>query len=87
MVTLIENSIILLNFLTFFVMGYDKKSAQANKWRIPEKMLFLLALIGGSAGVWFGMKLFRHKTKHASFVYGISLIVMIQVILLLVLSQ
>jgi len=68
----------------FVLMGRDKKKAAEHKWRIPEKRLFLTAAIGGSIGVLLGMLIFRHKTKHVSFVIGIPLIITIQCLVILV---
>ena len=60
-------------------MYYDKRKAVHNEWRIPEKCLFMLALIFGSAGILSGMYLFHHKTKHIKFTAGIPLIMALQV--------
>ena len=86
MSTYIEWGIIFLNGLTFLLMGYDKRMAQLNKWRVRENLLLLLAVLGGSAGVWFGMKLFHHKTRHEKFSYGIPIIVSVHVLALLYFS-
>ena len=50
-----------INLLTFIVYGADKRRARKGKWRVPEKTLFLLPLLGGSVGALLGMKVFRHK--------------------------
>lgn len=50
--------------LLFFMMGLDKSRARNGRWRIPEKTLFLFALLGGALGGWLGMKAFHHKTHH-----------------------
>ncbi|MBP3475412.1 MAG: DUF1294 domain-containing protein [Lachnospiraceae bacterium] len=76
---------IMINFISFIVMGVDKRKAQKNLWRIPESTLFVLAIIGGSVGSIAGMHLFRHKTRHWYFVYGMPAILIIQVILVLAL--
>jgi len=68
-----------VSLLGFIMMGADKKKAMQQKWRIPEKSLFLTAVIGGSAGVLLGMWVFRHKTKHLSFALGIPLIIAVQI--------
>ena len=52
-----------INLIGFFAMFLDKQKAKRGKWRIPEKTLFLLALLGGSLGTTLGMHLCRHKTK------------------------
>lgn len=70
-----------VNVATFLVYGSDKRRAKKDKRRVPEKTLFLLALIGGSVGAWAGMYAFRHKTRHWYFVWGIPAIVLAQVAL------
>ena len=69
--------------IAFALMGIDKQKAKARKRRIPEKMLFLSAILGGSVGSLVGMSLFRHKTKHWSFRIGMPVILILQVALLL----
>jgi uncharacterized membrane protein YsdA (DUF1294 family) len=59
------------NLFAFFIMGYDKRMAKLKKRRIPERHLFLYALVGGAVGAFLAMQHFRHKTQHASFKYGI----------------
>ena len=63
-----------VNLIGIAAMWLDKRKAQKNLWRIPEKHLFLIAVHGGSLGCIFGMYRFRHKTKHPSFRYGLPLI-------------
>ena len=70
-----------VNVVTFIVYGADKRRAKKERRRVPEKTLFLLALIGGSVGAWAGMYTFRHKTRHWYFVWGIPAILVIQVAL------
>ena len=64
--------------MTFTVYGIDKSKARRGAWRIPEKRPFLLPLLGGSVGALLGMKVFRHKTKHWYFVWGIPIILLAQ---------
>ncbi|SDH25565.1 Uncharacterized membrane protein YsdA, DUF1294 family [Prevotella communis] len=70
-----------VNVLTFFVYGIDKWQARQGKWRISESTLLLLAVIGGSIGAWLGMRVWRHKTMHKKFKYGIPAILMIHIII------
>lgn len=56
--------LIAINLVTFAVYGADKRRARRGAWRVPEKTLFLLPLLGGSVGALLGMRVFRHKTKH-----------------------
>jgi uncharacterized membrane protein YsdA (DUF1294 family) len=67
-----------INLLTFVVYGWDKLMAKWQKRRVPEKTLFLLAGLLGSVGAWLGMQIFRHKTKHTTFVVGIPAILVVQ---------
>ena len=69
-----------INLIGFFAMFLDKQKAKKNKWRIPEKTLFFIALLGGSLGTTFGMNTFRHKTKHWYFKFGMPAILILQVI-------
>ena len=70
-----------VNLVTFTVYGVDKAKARRGAWRVPEKTLFLLPLLGGSIGALLGMRVFRHKTKHWYFVWGIPLILLAQIAL------
>lgn len=70
-----------INLLTFIVYGADKRRARKGKWRVPEKTLFLLPLMGGSIGALLGMRVFHHKTKHWYFVWGIPAILLAQIAL------
>ncbi|MDP6156433.1 MAG: DUF1294 domain-containing protein [Candidatus Thermoplasmatota archaeon] len=57
----------LINLITFIVYWVDKIKARRNSWRVPEKTLHLLALVGGVWGAIAAMVLVRHKTKKKSF--------------------
>ena len=70
--------LLVINILAYSLMGVDKTKARQNKRRIPEKVLFLAALFGGSMGALVGMYSFRHKTKHWYFVAGMPLILLLQ---------
>ena len=70
-----------VNLVTFTVYGVDKAKARRGAWRVPEKTLFLLPLLGGSLGALLGMRVFHHKTKHWYFVWGIPLILLAQIAL------
>lgn len=75
-----------LGFITFIMYGIDKAKAKAHKWRIPERVLLGMCMIGGIVGGWLGMYVFRHKTKHlkfhvvqilASILWGICIVIAI----------
>lgn len=74
--------LVILNVCGFLSMYIDKKKAIRHRWRIPEKTLFLIAVLGGSPGSILGMQIFRHKTRHWYFVVGMPAILIIQLVLL-----
>lgn len=65
--------LVAVSIISFISYGIDKIKAKRNKWRIPEKFLLGLSLIGGFAGSFIGMQTFRHKTKHWYF-YAVIII-------------
>ena len=68
-----------VNLFGFVQFGVDKAKAKKGQWRIPEQSLFMTALFGGSLGCILGMYVFRHKTKHNSFKYGMPTILLLQI--------
>lgn len=73
--------LILINIIAFISMWLDKKKAMKHQYRISEKTLFTLAILGGALGSILGMKKFHHKTRHWYFKYGMPLILITQLIL------
>lgn len=74
--------LVAINLAAFYLMWRDKRLAkQENARRIPEKALFLSAVLGGSIGAIAGMRAFRHKTRHWYFVVGMPLILVAQLAL------
>ena len=70
-----------VNLLAFILYGIDKKRARNREWRISERTLIGIAVIGGCVGAILGMHIFHHKTRHWYFRYGLPLILIIQVLL------
>ena len=66
--------VLLINLLLFLLMGMDKRAAKRKKWRIPERRLLTLGIIGGGIGGILGMLVFHHKTHRIYFTicYGIN---------------
>ena len=85
-ITLIVVYLVVINLISFTTMGVDKSKARKRSWRIPESTLFVLALIGGSIGSIVGMHLFRHKTNHWYFLYGMPAILIIQILIVIILA-
>ena len=82
---LLEIYLVCVNLLGLVLMFSDKQRAIRRHWRIPERVLFLTAILGGSLGSLLGMWLFRHKTKHWYFVLGMPLILIVQSVAALIL--
>lgn len=75
--------LIVVNMITFIAFMRDKNKAKKNKWRIPEKTLMGLVIIGGAIGGFAGMKVFHHKTRKPLFRYGIPCVIIVEVLILI----
>ncbi|MGG5358589.1 MULTISPECIES: DUF1294 domain-containing protein [unclassified Enterococcus] len=62
--------LIIVNLYLFVLMGYDKHRAKTGGWRVPEKNLLFVGLIGGGLGGMAGRQFFRHKTQKKKFAVG-----------------
>lgn len=71
---------IIINITGFLVMYIDKQKAKKGKWRIPEKVLFIITALGGGIGTIAGMYIFRHKTQKIAFVIGFPAITILEII-------
>ena len=74
--------LVIINLIAFLLMVMDNSLARKHQWRIPEKTLFLSAILGGSIGAIAGMYTFHHKTKHWYFVIGMPAILIVQIALI-----
>lgn len=81
-----ELLIFVLSYLAFIsvvtsaVTIADKIKAGKGLFRVPEKTLFILAFLGGSLAEYITMKLIRHKTLHKSFMIGLPVIIILQLL-------
>lgn len=64
---LILGILLLLNSTTFLVFWWDKEAARAGEWRVQERTLLGLALVGGSLGAVLAQRILRHKTRKEPF--------------------
>lgn len=74
--------LVLVNAAALALMLADKQKARRGVWRISERTLIGIVLIGGSIGAIIGMYLFRHKTRHLKFSLGLPMILAVQIGLL-----
>ena len=75
--------LLIINASAMLVMLADKLAARKNLWRIPERTLLALAILGGSVGALLAMYAFRHKTRHLKFSLGLPVILALQIALVI----
>ncbi len=63
-----------INLICFVLFGWDKVCAGRHWWRVPERRLLLVAMLGGSVGAKAGQVVFRHKTRKEAFRTRLNLI-------------
>lgn len=73
--------LLIINALGLLLMHIDKQKAIKNQWRIPERVLIGIGILGGSLGCIAGMRIFHHKTKHLAFWLGLPLILFAQIMI------
>lgn len=71
--------VFLLDALAYLLFGFDKQQAVEGGWRVPERVLLLTALLGGSIGARIAQRRFRHKTRKQPFGFLLDLIVALQI--------
>ena len=64
---------LLLNLITFFLFGLDKRRARRLQRRLSEKLLLTWSFVGGVVGGWIAMFTFRHKTRKPTFFLPMAL--------------
>ena len=74
--------LLVMNVLSFSLMGADKRRAKRGKWRIRERTLLAASALFGALGGLLGMKFFHHKTLHKQFAVGIPVMLAAQLALL-----
>jgi uncharacterized membrane protein YsdA (DUF1294 family) len=72
--------LMLANAVAFGVFMYDKRQARRGGYRISERSLLLLSLLGGSIGAFAAMQVARHKTSKLSFRLPFQTIIALQAI-------
>jgi len=71
-----------INIITFTIYAWDKHSARANKWRIPEKTLHAFAFIGGTPAAFIARKYLRHKTIKGTFIRNLWIVIFLQILVI-----
>lgn len=74
---------IIINIIAFLAMWIDKNRSKKGQWRIKEKTLFTLVLLGGGIGGIAGMYTFRHKTQKIYFTIGFPVILIAEIAIII----
>ena len=77
--------LVLINLIAIIITCYDKYCAVKNKWRVKERTLFTISVLGGSIGMYLTMQTIRHKTKHLKFMLGIPAIFIVEIVIAILL--
>lgn len=88
---IIKNPIIVfflvINIVAVVFCVADKIKARKRMRRISEKTLFTVSFLGGAVGMYVTMLIIRHKTKHKRFMFGLPVIILLQIVILLFLIK
>jgi uncharacterized membrane protein YsdA (DUF1294 family) len=85
--TILYCYLLLINALGIVFMLLDKRRAVKNMWRIPEKVLLLIVILGGSIGSLMGMRVIHHKTNKPLFSVGIPLMCCLHILMLVLIHS
>ncbi|MEM6258966.1 MAG: DUF1294 domain-containing protein [Planctomycetota bacterium] len=64
---ILVGEIVLMSLFTLGFYAWDKRQARRDGWRVPEKRLHLLSLLGGWPGAMIGQRWLRHKSVKTRF--------------------
>ena len=73
---------VLMNLITFALFHSDKRKAEKNAFRIPERDLLGFSACCGALGGILGMILFHHKTRKPKFFILVPLFAIVHLILI-----
>lgn len=74
--------LIAASVMAIVVTVWDKRRARRQAWRVPERTLWLVSVLGGSVATYLTMRVIRHKTLHRQFMWGLPALVVVQTALL-----
>ncbi|CAH0238075.1 DUF1294 domain-containing protein [Roseomonas sp. CECT 9278] len=69
-----------MNVLSMALFHHDKRMAEQRGWRISERMLLTVALLGGSPGALLARRRFRHKTRKQPFSAALHAVCLLQLV-------
>jgi len=75
------------NIIVFGLYGMDKHKAKYGRHRINEKTLLIMTALMGGLGAFFGMYVFRHKTKHIKFKIGVPILLITNIAVIIIIIK
>lgn len=78
--------LLILWLVTIILTVYDKQASRGRKRkgrkvRVPERVFWTLAFLGGAIPEYITMRLIHHKTRHKSFMWGLPLVAILNILL------
>lgn len=73
-----------INFITFWAYGHDKKAAKKGKFRVSEKNMHFLELLGGVIGAIMGQRVFNHKTRKKEYIAMFRFICVLELVIIFI---
>ncbi len=69
--------LIIINITSFVLFAIDKGKAKRKAWRISEKVLLIVSIIGGATGSLMAMVIFKHKLSKKRFYKGVPVFIVL----------
>ena len=79
--------LLFINVVAVIVCITDKIKARLDKWRVTEKTLVAISVLGGAFGMYATMLVIRHKTKHNKFMLGLPFVILLQCVIIIMILQ
>jgi len=71
--------LVAVNIIAMAVTLADKKASRRHRWRVQERLLFFIAIMGGSPLMYITMLSVHHKTRHKRFMIGLPIMIVLQI--------
>ena len=73
--------LILINLFAVYITAHDKRAAEKKRWRVKERALMMVAILGGAPAMYLTMLIIRHKTRKPLFMIGIPVIFVLELVI------
>lgn len=72
--------LIAVSAVSVLITIYDKLASKAGLFRIPEKTLLTVSLLGGATAMYITMQVIRHKTRKRKFMLTLPVLSVLHII-------